>query len=138
MGSILWNNFEATLRSKKNDLNVLKKRFSLSGKVLNEEVKNVFWENQAKALKMFSSWVYEVKHFRKWFWSYFRPKTNILNVWKLCFSFVCTFLNDEVETLFRKSKAKPSKLYKFNVGHRKYFRKWFWSCLEMKTNVLKI
>ena len=81
-------------------LNVLKKRFSLSGKVLNEEIKNVFWENQAKALKMFSSWVYEVKHFRKWFWSYFRPKTNILSVWKLCFSFFYTFLNDKVETLF--------------------------------------
>ena len=59
-------------------------------------------------------------------------KTNVLSVWKGHFSVFCKFLSDEVETIFRESEAKLSKLFKSKFGHRKLLRKWFWSYLELK------
>ena len=57
-------------------------------------------------------------------------KTNVLSVWKEHFSIFCKFLSDEVETIFWEGKAKRSKLFKWNLDHRKVVKKWFWSYLE--------
>ena len=59
-------------------------------------------------------------------------KTNVLSVWNKHFLVFCKFLSDEVETIFRESEAKLSKLFKSKFGHRKFVRKWFWSYLELK------
>ena len=59
-------------------------------------------------------------------------KMNVLSVWKKHFLVFCKFLSDEVETIFRESEAKLSKLFKSKFGHRKFVRKWFWSYLELK------
>ena len=59
-------------------------------------------------------------------------KTNVLTVWKKHFSMFWKFLSDEVETIFRESEAKRSKLFKSKFGHRKVLRKWFWNYLELK------
>ena len=53
-------------------------------------------------------------------------------VWKEHFSVFCKFLSDDVETVFWESEAKRSKLFKLKFCHRKLFRKWFWSSLELK------
>ena len=59
-------------------------------------------------------------------------KTNLLSVWKKHFSVFCKFLSDEVETIFRESEAKWSKLFKSKFACRKLLRKYFWSYLELK------
>ena len=59
-------------------------------------------------------------------------KTNVLSVWKKDFPFFCKFLSDEFETIFCKSEAKSSKLFKSKFGHQNLLRKWFWSNLELK------
>ena len=48
------------------------------------------------------------------------------------FSLFFLFLRDELETIFWKSEAKRSKLFKSKFGHRKFLRKWFSSYLELK------
>ena len=59
-------------------------------------------------------------------------KTNVLSVWKGHFSVFCKFLSDEVETVFWESETESWRSFKFKVGHRKLFRKWFWNYLELK------
>ena len=59
-------------------------------------------------------------------------KTNVLSVWKGHFSVFCKFLSDKVETVFWESETEPWRSFKFKVGHRKLFRKWFWIYLELK------
>ena len=59
-------------------------------------------------------------------------KTNVLSVGKRHFSIFWKCLSDEVETIFRESEAKRSKLFKSKFGHRKLLRKWFWNYLELK------
>ena len=60
-------------------------------------------------------------------------KTNVLSVWKKHFSVFCKFLSDEVETIFRESEAKRSKLFKLKSGRRKLLRKWFWSYPDLES-----
>ena len=62
----------------------------------------------------------------------FSSKTSVLSLWKGHFTVFCRFLRDQVETIFRESEAKHSKLFKSKFGHRKLLRKWFWSYLELK------
>ena len=45
----------------------------------------------------------------------------------------CKFLIDEVETISWESEAKYPKLFKSKLGHRKLLRKWFWSCVELRS-----
>ena len=59
---------------------------------------------------------------KRMFWAF---EKNILQIF-------AKFLSDEVETIFSKSKAKRSKLFKEQFGHSKLLRKWFWSYLELK------
>ena len=54
-------------------------------------------------------------------------KTNVLTVWKWMFKFFCTFFSGQVESVLGEIKAKHTKLCKFEEGHRKHFRKWFWN-----------
>ena len=58
--------------------------------------------------------------------------TNALSVWKGYFSVFCKVLSDEVETIFRKSESKRTKLFKSKFGHKNFLRKWFWINLELK------
>ena len=60
-------------------------------------------------------------------------KTNVLSVWKKHFSIFCKFLSNEVETIFRETEPKRSKLFKSKFGRRKFLRKWFWSYLEVES-----
>ena len=60
------------------------------------------------------------------------PKRNVVSVWKGPFSVFSKVLGDEVETIFWKTQAKPSKLFKSKLGHSKVLRKWFWGYLELK------
>ena len=64
-------------------------------------------------------------------------KTNVLSVSKRHFSVFCKFLGDEVETIFRESEAKLSKLFKSKVGIRKLLRKGFWKYLVLKNECCK-
>ena len=48
------------------------------------------------------------------------------------FDFFWKFLSDEMETAFLEDEADPSRSFKFQVGHRKRFRKWFWIFFELK------
>ena len=59
-------------------------------------------------------------------------KTNALSVWKNLFPVFCKSFSDELETIFWKSEAKSSKLFKSKFGHQNLLRKWFWSNLELK------
>ena len=48
------------------------------------------------------------------------------------------FKREEVEVVFWESKAKPSEEFEFKICHRKHFRNYFWSYLEVKTNALTV
>ena len=51
---------------------------------------------------------------------------------KSIFQFFCKLLSDKVETIFWKSEAKRSRLFKSKFGYRKPVRKWFWTYLGLK------
>ena len=53
IGSFLENGFEATLSSKTNVVSVWKEHFSVFCKFLSDEVETIFWESEAKLLKLF-------------------------------------------------------------------------------------
>ena len=82
-------------------------------------------ESEAKRSSLFKSKFGHRKLLRKWFWSYLEPKKtkNILSVWKEHFSVFCTFLSDEVETVFWESEAKRLKLFESKFGDRKLLGK---------------
>ena len=52
-------------------------------------------------------------------------KMNVLTLSKEHFSVFCTFLSNEVETIFWESEAKDSRLFKSKFGQRKLLRKRF-------------
>ena len=133
ISSALENDFEATWLSKTNILSLWKWHFWLFWKFLSDEVETVFWEIEAKWSKLFKFKVSHRKHFIKRFWSYLWDQKRLL--WAFAngiFHFFWKFLNDEVETVSWKNEKKHSKLIKLRVGHRKHFRKCFWSSLEVK------
>ena len=70
--------------------------------------------------------------FENGFGATLRWKPNFLSIWKNHISVFGKFLSDEVETIFKESEAKLSKLFKSKFGHRKLLRKWFSSYLELK------
>ena len=57
-------------------------------------------------------------------------KANVLSLWKKHFAIFWKCLSDEVETIFRESETKRSKLFKSKFGRRKLLRKCFWSYLD--------
>ena len=61
-----------------------------------------------------------------------RTKADVLNVWKANFSVFYKFMSNKLETIFRESDAKRSKIFKVKFDHRKVLRKLFWSLLEVK------
>ena len=132
VGTFLDYGFEATLRSKTNDLSIWKGKFLVfckysvtklkpfSGKVrqskanyLNQDlVLRIFLENGLQAT--------------------LSSRMNILSVLKEHVSVFCKFLSGEVETVFWESDTKLCRPSKFKTGHRNLFRKWFWSNLQIK------
>ena len=68
----------------------------------------------------------------KYFWGSLSSIANVLSVWKEHFSIFSKFLSNDVETIFWESKSETSRPIKFKVGCRKFFRKCFWSDLEIK------
>ena len=76
LGSILQNDFEATLSSKANVLSVWKGHLSVFCKFLSDKVETVFCENEAKRSKLFKSKFDQRKLLRKWFWSYLELKNE--------------------------------------------------------------
>ena len=94
-----------------------------------DKVQTVFWGSKVKRSKMFEAKVSQMKHFRRWFWSCLEAK-NEYSKWY--FSLFGKFLSDEAVTIFWGSEGKYSKLFRSKIGHRKHFRKWFWSHFEVK------
>ena len=64
-------------------------------------------------------------------------KANVVSVWKEHFPVFCKYLSEVVETIFRESEAKRSKLFKSKFGHRKLLRRWFWSYIELRNESCK-
>ena len=48
-----------------------------------------------------------------------RTKANVLSVWKANFSVFYKFMSNKLETIFRESDAKRSKIFKLKFDHRK-------------------
>ena len=129
IATFLENDSEASLRSKTNFLIVWKWYFS------------VFCNFWVAKLKPFSPKVRRnVKNYlnqnlvigsflQNGFEATLSSKTNVLSVWKGHFSVFCKFLSDEVKTVFWENETEP---FKFKVGHKKSFKKWFWSDLEIQ------
>ena len=61
-----------------------------------------------------------------------RSKTSVASIWKEDFSVFWKFLIDKVETIFRKSEVKRSRLFKSKFRYRNVLRKWSWGYLELK------
>ena len=59
-----------------------------------------------------------------------RSKTNVMSIWKGYISFFRKFLSGEVETIFRESETKRSKLFKSKFRHRNLLTKLPRSFLE--------
>ena len=132
VGNVLENGFEATLGSETNVVNVWKGHFSVFRKLLSDEVETIFWESKAKRSRLL-----KLKFGRGSFQendieAKLSGNTNVLSLWKEHLSVFCNFLSDEVETIFWKSYAKRSKLFKSKSGPRELLRKWFWRYLELK------
>ena len=64
-------------------------------------------------------------------------KTNVPSVWKRPYTFLTYFRAKKLKLFAKKNKTKPSKLLKFKVGHRKLFRKSFWS-VTWESNDLRV
>ena len=132
--SLLETGFGAILRSKMNVLNLWKWHFSVFYKFVRDEIESAFWENEVNRSKLFKAKVGHRKNLRKWFWSYLEVKK--MNVLSILWTFEDELLKrktfDEIESVFWQNNAKRLKLFKSKLGHRKNFRKWFWSHFEVK------
>ena len=110
--------------------------FQFFSKFLSDKVETIFWEGEAKHSKLFNQHLVIGSFLENGFEATLSSKTNVLRIWKEHFSFFCNFLSDKVETIFWESEANRSKLFKSKFGHRKLFRKCFWSYLELKNEFL--
>ena len=59
-------------------------------------------------------------------------KTNVPSVWERHYTFLTNFRAKKLKSFAKKNKTKPSKLLKFKVGHRKPFKKSFWSNVNVR------
>ena len=109
-----------------------KEHCSVSFKFVGDKIENVFWENEAKLLKLFKSRFAQRSFLEKVFGATLSWKTNFVSVWKEHFSISCKFLSDDVETISWESEAKHLKLFKIKFGHKKLPKKWFSSNLDYK------
>ena len=74
--SLLRHGFEAALSSKTNVFSLWKKHFSNFWKYFSHEVDSIFWESEAKCLKMFKSKFGHRKLLREWLRSYLELKNE--------------------------------------------------------------
>ena len=90
--SFFKNRSGGTLSSKMNLLHAWKAHFSVFCKFLSGKVETIFWESQAKRLKLFKSTFGQGKPLRKMFWRYFELKNECFNRFKNAFfSFLQVF-----------------------------------------------
>ena len=127
-GSILENGYKATSRWKTILLSISKKE--------------VFYNFLVTKLKPFSMKVRQrvqnylnqnliIESFlENGFEAPLRSKTNVMSIWKGYISFFRKFLSGEVETIFRESETKRSKLFKSKFRHRNLLTKLPRSFLE--------
>ena len=127
-GSILENGYKATSRWKTILLSISKK-----------EVFYNFWETKLKPFSMkvrqrvqnYLNQNLIIESFlENGFEAPLRSKTNVMSIWKGYISFFRKFLSGEVETTFRESEAKRSKLFKSKFRHRNLLTKLPRSFLE--------
>ena len=136
--NFLENGFEATSNLNANVLNIWKEHLLLFCKFLCYKFEIIFWESEATRSKLSKS-TFDHRYFlRKWFQSSLELNNQYCVGLKIAFLVFCKFLIDEVETIFWESETNRSKLFKWKFGHRKLLIKWFWSYLEIKTNVLSV
>ena len=114
--NFLENAFEATLSSKTDIIDRLKRSFTVFCKFLSDQVATIFWKSEADCSKLFKSKFDDTELVRKMFQNYLEPNNK---------SYFCKSLKEHVETMFWESEAKHSKLFKSNFGHRKLLRRWF-------------
>ena len=94
-------------------------------KFSSDDFETIFWVNETKRQKVLNKNLVIGSFLENGFKATLSSKTSVLSVCKGHFSDFCTFLSDEVETVFWESKADPSKLFKFKVGHRKLLENCF-------------
>ena len=68
---------------------------------------------------------------------FLRSKQNHQNClssvrWKIAFFTFLQILSEDIENVSWEIEEKRSKLFEYKIGHKKHFRKWFWSYLEIK------
>ena len=83
--SFLENCFEATLSSKTNVVSVWKMRFSVFCGFFSDKIETIFWESEARYSKLFKSKFGHMKLPRKWFWRYFKLKSECFERLKSAF-----------------------------------------------------
>ena len=83
--NFLENGFGATLNSKANVVSIWKGHFSVFCKFFSDEVETVFWESEARYSKLFKSKFGHMKLPRKWFWRYFKLKSECFERLKSAF-----------------------------------------------------
>ena len=110
--------------------------------VLTDDVETIFRKRKSKPSEIrkvdpkIKSKVGRWKHFRDWFWSYLKVKSDCSEGWNVTFFiFFCKFSSGEVKIVFRECKSEPPNGFHFKVYQKKYFRNWFSSYLEIENKM---
>ena len=86
IGNVLENSFEATLSSKRNVLSLWKGHFSVSYKLLMDEVETIYCEKVRESTQNFLNQYFVIGRFlENSFEATFSSKTNVLIAWKWYF-----------------------------------------------------
>ena len=135
IGNFLENGFEATLSWKANVLSAYKCHFSVFPKALRDKVPTFFSKPERKRSELSKSKLGHMNLLEKWFWSYLELKKECCGRLKKSFFSFCTFLSDEVETIFWERETERLIQFKSKFVHRKLLIKLFCSYLELKNEV---
>ena len=132
IGSFLGKNFRATFSSKLNVQSVWKSHFPVFASFWVTKLKLNVGKVRQSIPDYLNQTLVIASFLENSFGATVSSKTNVLSIWKGYFSDFCKFLSDKFETIFWKSEANRSKLFKSKFGHRNLLRKWFWRNLELK------
>ena len=138
-GSFLEIGFKATLSSKTNVLSVWKLQFSVSGKILSDEVETIFSESEAQHSKLFKSKFGQRKLLRSWFWSYLELKSERSKRWKRAFlSFFARFWVTKLKPFSEKARQSIPNYLNQNLVIGSFLENSFEGTVSSKTNVLSV
>ena len=104
--------------------------------VLSDEVETFFWGVEAKHETLFKSKFGHRNLLRKLFWSFLELKNQDCGRLKIAFFSFLQVFDWRSWNHFLRKLGKMFKFLKSNFGHRKLLRKWFWTTLSTKSNVL--